>query len=134
MVGGWLSAVAPLEIANLAIVFLASALLRLAVALIFIKPLKEARDVEPISPSRAVSRTAHDQADDGRAWPPHRAPAIMLTTMTGLLEWGRKFLLLRRYLWTFFARSFHMVVVLHDDMARAENGLLDSTSSTAPFV
>jgi MFS family permease len=57
--GGWLSTVAPshltvwgLEIqlaSSLAIVFFVSALARLAVALLFIRPLKEARDVEPIS-------------------------------------------------------------------------------------
>jgi len=59
MAGGWLGTVAPsvIELAsvevhfvsNLAIVFLASAVARFAVALLFIKPLKEARAVEPIS-------------------------------------------------------------------------------------
>ena len=59
MLGGWLSTVLTPEMiigsfevhfaSNLPVIFLASALLRLAVAILFIKPLKEVRDVEPIS-------------------------------------------------------------------------------------
>jgi MFS family permease len=59
MLGGWLSTVLTPEIiigsfevhfaSNLPVIFLASGLLRLAVTVLFMKPLKEARDVEPIS-------------------------------------------------------------------------------------
>jgi MFS family permease len=59
MLGGWLSTVLAPQIvvgafevhfvSNLLMIFLVSALLRLAVAIMFIKPLKEVRDVEPIS-------------------------------------------------------------------------------------
>jgi hypothetical protein len=36
-------------VSNLPVIFLASGLLRLAVTVLFMKPLKEVRDVEPIS-------------------------------------------------------------------------------------
>jgi hypothetical protein len=59
MVGGWLSTVLVPDIAiggfeahfasNLAVIFLISAVMRLAVAVIFIKPLKETREVQPVS-------------------------------------------------------------------------------------
>jgi len=59
MAGGWLSSVLAPEItfggfrvhfvSNLLVIFLVSALLRLAVVIMFIKPLKEVREVEPIS-------------------------------------------------------------------------------------
>jgi MFS family permease len=59
MAGGWLSTVLAPEItigwfevhfvSNLLVIFLISALLRLVVAIMFIKPLKEVREVEPIS-------------------------------------------------------------------------------------
>ncbi|OQW31286.1 MAG: hypothetical protein A4E19_20155 [Nitrospira sp. SG-bin1] len=59
MIGGWLSTVLTPEIilgefevlfaSNLPVIFFVSALLRLAVAILFIKPLKEVRDVKPIS-------------------------------------------------------------------------------------
>ncbi len=59
MIGGRLSTVLTPEIiigefevqfaSNLPVIFFVSALLRLAVAILFIKPLKEVRDVEPIS-------------------------------------------------------------------------------------